>query len=375
MTWGTKRSKTVEPGAVAQPRVVRSPTSPGAGEGMPAAQILADLVESLGELLLEIGDSAASRIHETAAEWARRVRTGMKSASADDDSRMPEHDWGNLRTFVINAREREQQSVGAIVADLRKTIQAVISGVTRSIAEEKAADEKVALSLNRLGDAVARNSIEELKLRASEAVSAIGEVITERRSRQAAQIRELDTQLKAMRGELTVAKEKMSKDVLTGLLNRRAFDAQINHLAQVGQDPTFRACLMMIDGDHFKRVNDTYGHPAGDAVLVALANCLTGCFKRQQDFVARYGGEEFAAIVRVDSADTAYALAQRALASIRSLTVQYRGSQIRATVSIGLTLLRNGESASAWIARADRALYEAKRAGRDCCVMVDDTVR
>ncbi|MCA9773623.1 MAG: GGDEF domain-containing protein, partial [Myxococcales bacterium] len=121
----------------------------------------------------------------------------------------------------------------------------------------------------------------------------------------------------------------------------------------------------------FKAVNDTYGHPIGDEVLRRLALTCLRCFPRKDDFVARYGGEEFAAILSIHDAENAARIAERFLDTVRALRVQYEGGELGITVSAGLALLRPGDDALGWVARADRALYAAKQGGRDRFVLAD----
>jgi len=125
------------------------------------------------------------------------------------------------------------------------------------------------------------------------------------------------------------------------------------------------ACLLMIDADRFKTVNDTYGHPGGDAVLRALADSMVRCFPRKSDLVARYGGEEFAIVLPDTSAQNAKRLAERMLQSIRDLRIPHNGQTITITVSIGVAQLGRIEAIQEWLDRGDQALYRAKVEGRN----------
>jgi two-component system cell cycle response regulator len=120
-------------------------------------------------------------------------------------------------------------------------------------------------------------------------------------------------------------------------------------------------CMMMLDMDHFKEVNDTYGHPAGDAVLKTLANTLKSSF-RVTDHIARYGGEEF--VVLLGNIDLeAYAnVAEKIRIAIEEVDFIITGQSepLKKTASIGIAELEAGESVEDFITRADRAMYEAK---------------
>lgn len=155
-------------------------------------------------------------------------------------------------------------------------------------------------------------------------------------------------------------------DSLTGLPNRRHFLAQLaGEQARLARFPEQMAALLMLDIDHFKRVNDRYGHGAGDAVLQAFAACL-GQTLRQTDVAGRLGGEEFAILLPGSDRDNAARFAERLREAVGALAVAHDDGPIRITVSIGLTQLDGSEpSPDAALSRADQALYRAKSAGRD----------
>ena len=125
----------------------------------------------------------------------------------------------------------------------------------------------------------------------------------------------------------------------------------------------------MIDLDEFKTVNDTHGHPAGDAVIREIAEVFTNTFPRRPDFVARYGGEEFAVILQQDGIAIGEKLANRLLSRVRDLVVSHEGTDLHVTVSIGATELGEGELATSWLKRADDALCQAKDGGRNRVVV------
>ncbi|MDF1485995.1 GGDEF domain-containing protein [Ramlibacter sp. H39-3-26] len=157
-------------------------------------------------------------------------------------------------------------------------------------------------------------------------------------------------------------------DPLTGLANRRTFRAalerELDRVARSGES----ALLLMLDIDHFKAINDTHGHTAGDAVLQALAHTLANCV-RPMDTLARYGGEEFAVVMPACQAAFAFAAAERIRCTVADLPVRVSPSlEIRITVSIGGAFAQPWvrSTTSLWSERADQQLYAAKDAGRDC---------
>lgn len=160
------------------------------------------------------------------------------------------------------------------------------------------------------------------------------------------------------------------RDHLTGALTRRGFvgkvEAELEHARSKGRT----SFLLLMDIDHFKAVNDSYGHPAGDKVLRAVAETCSGQL-RANDLFGRLGGEEFGILLPDTDEAGARSLAEDIRCAIESHSVPVAGG-IGVTASFGLAALTSSvEKAEDWISQADRALYGAKRSGRNRCVMAD----
>ena len=158
------------------------------------------------------------------------------------------------------------------------------------------------------------------------------------------------------------------QDGLTKLLNRRAFDEAVRQLIARMDRSGGSAALLVLDIDHFKRINDTHGHGIGDDVLRAVARAMSSD-TRLADSVFRTGGEEFA--VLLDDADNAAAeqAADRLRRAIGAIRVPADGQQLAVTVSVGIAVTSHAPDASDWIETADAALYQAKRDGRNRVVV------
>jgi diguanylate cyclase (GGDEF)-like protein len=155
-------------------------------------------------------------------------------------------------------------------------------------------------------------------------------------------------------------------DALTGLPNRRQFDECIGREWRRACRTGEGMALLMIDIDHFKMLNDSLGHPAGDRILRAVAHALAGCATRGSDLVARYGGEEFAAVLPSTSPTQAEALAEIMRSAIERLNLSSPAPSGRVTVSIGIGFAgRASEDSSTLVVVADAALYDAKQGGRN----------
>ncbi|GAB4037951.1 MAG: GGDEF domain-containing protein [Rubrivivax sp.] len=164
-----------------------------------------------------------------------------------------------------------------------------------------------------------------------------------------------------LRGELERAREEALCDGLTGLANRRAFDQRMQEAGG--------GCLLLADIDHFKRVNDAYGHLFGDQVLRSVAAGLRRSVPPPH-FAARIGGEEFAVLAPDCELAQAQALAERIRSTVAQGRIR-RGAESlgQVTVSLGIARRVDGESPQAWYRRADAALYAAKSAGRNRAVL------
>ena len=170
-----------------------------------------------------------------------------------------------------------------------------------------------------------------------------------------------------MQVRMDEAEYRAATDTLTGLNNRAVFDRTLQEsLAQV-RGGGGKLSVLMLDIDHFKQFNDRFGHPVGDLVLRLVARVLASNVKGR-DIVARYGGEEFAIVLTgagLDAAATVGEQIRQALSKMRlthKSTAQPMGS---ITVSIGVSVYRQGDNAAALLERADRALYHAKHTGRN----------
>lgn len=156
-------------------------------------------------------------------------------------------------------------------------------------------------------------------------------------------------------------------DALTGLYNRRYFnDALELEWKRSGRDKS-PISLLIMDIDYFKRINDTYGHQAGDEFLKKLAGTLSSVFKRDTDVVARYGGEEFIILLQGMDIGPARRLAENTIQAVAAMTIDYQGEKIGTTISVGVNscVPDSKTKSDSFILAADQALYAAKALGRN----------
>jgi diguanylate cyclase (GGDEF)-like protein len=170
---------------------------------------------------------------------------------------------------------------------------------------------------------------------------------------------------------LTLVKDESERDLLCGVLNRRGIeqklDTELKRAGRSGQNLS----IALIDIDHFKTINDYAGHAAGDTALRDVVSAISGRM-RAYDYLGRFGGDEFLLIFPRTSSSDALSVSSRIEQSVRELSIP--GAELPLTISIGLTQATPGEIAGPLLARADKALYDAKNAGRNCCrVLLHET--
>lgn len=164
---------------------------------------------------------------------------------------------------------------------------------------------------------------------------------------------------------VSVMSERARLDGLTGLLNRRTFDERLQRIFLRCRDLREPLSVALVDVDHFKRVNDQWGHPAGDAVLKEIAAQLNDTF-RPTDLLARYGGEELGLILPYTNEQEAVVVGERVRNHVGSREVMFQQCRIRVTISVGVAQLADDlETPEVLLSRADKALYAAKQQGRN----------
>lgn len=175
-------------------------------------------------------------------------------------------------------------------------------------------------------------------------------------------------EVETLRTELNRVREEAMTDGLTQIANRKAFDRSLEQSVQQAESNRRPLALLMIDVDHFKKFNDTYGHPVGDKVLRFVAQTIRNMLEGH-GLVARYGGEEFAVLLPDLDANRAQHIAENVLNAVSSGELRDRKANQhygRITVSIGMSHYQPSDEPRSLVERADAALYQAKQSGRNC---------
>ena len=249
--------------------------------------------------------------------------------------------------------------------------QRVLSGMSDSAARAGDQTMRFGSSLTRLNERLGSDLHPQL-------AEVLGDTRDMLRAIEGLQTRLAESQreIAELREEVHRARHESLVDALTGLANRRAFDQRLAACiagSMAGADGAGRPCLVVTDIDHFKRINDKYGHGFGDQVLKAVAQVLRS-FTPASGVAARIGGEEFALLLPDMAVDAAQAIAEQVRTTIGSSRVRRGPDELieHVTVSLGVVPCRKRESPREFLDRADAALYASKQAGRDRVTVVRD---
>jgi diguanylate cyclase (GGDEF)-like protein len=223
-------------------------------------------------------------------------------------------------------------------------------------------------SSERIGRLGNLDDVRELKHRLADEVHALRQTVDQKHQREELAFEQLNQRVEALQIRLSQVEEEAALDELTRVANRRGFDRTLTRMVEQARTRQVPLSLAMVDIDDFKTINDTHGHPVGDRVLLCTAQQLTRGL-RQSDFVARYGGEEFAILLASPSSGAMEERLRGIVAGIAADSYEYellgRRERVNFTVSCGLTELQPGDTAASLVTRADDALYEAKRKGKN----------
>jgi diguanylate cyclase len=276
--------------------------------------------------------------------------------------------WSFARTAAVVHIRKEAAATERGLSDLQDVIWAIVESTARIVEDDARLDGRAAGCVERLRSAIGQPP-ELLRRTALEAVTELADVLNARATRVTPVDGELANRIATLSAQLDAARREAEVDAVTDLAARRALDRELSRAAclhKLSRDPL---CLLLVDLDDFKRVNDTYGHTAGDDALKLVSRELTRAFPRSCDFIGRFGGDEFAIILRYVDRTDAERLANRFLAALRERTLDTAREPIRITASVGVAELGPGDTVSTATQRADGALYDAKAQGRDRVVV------
>jgi diguanylate cyclase (GGDEF)-like protein len=264
------------------------------------------------------------------------------------------------RTNGREAHRSRQQMLHA--NQIARRLQALADEMSSSVGEHRSQLDQ-ATQLLSAEDGRGREALADL------VVDVIGDVVRANQSLQS-KLQTAEHRLEEQAVEIEAHISRSLTDPLTGLPNRREFNDRLEERMSSWSRRKEVFSLLMLDVDHFKKLNDEHGHLAGDQVLAMIGRLLRGAVRRE-DAVARYGGEEFAILLPSTSLEQAIHVAHKVRETVVATPIQHDGRQLSITVSGGLATIGGSERPESLIQRADAALYLAKAAGRNCTFVHD----
>ena len=319
---------------------------------------------------------------EAIAEAVTRLDAAPASSPRDEPA--PEHAVVDaLRADIA----RLQELLGAVsmrLGDMTRYLAGENDASEAGAEGSRALDAQVREEMRALGErTLAATDLASLQAEVDERLSVIDRHFRDFREREDARLtayreraKRMHDRVEQLESEATTLQDSLRRehelaltDRLTGLPNRLAYDRRVADIEREVREDGGVACIGAFDVDHFKVINDTYGHAAGDAVLRIVGQTLARELEGKA-FVARYGGEEFVVLFIDMTPDDAEDLSRHLCATVEKLAFHASSKPVTVTMSGGLTRFTAAERAAAVFDRADRALYAAKRAGRNCCVVL-----
>jgi diguanylate cyclase len=250
---------------------------------------------------------------------------------------------------------------------------------TQRCTSTDALDLQITGEVRAIGESVATGTdLEQIRRQLRERLDSIGRhlqgfhereeerrrLARERTAQMRARMEEMESEAKSLQESLSEKKRQSLLDPLTRIRNRLGWDERIADELERWRRFGQPACVLAWDIDRFKSINDSYGHRAGDRVLVAVAETLAAGI-RGTDCVARYGGEEFVMLLPATPLAEGLRVAEQLRAAVAGIGFHFRGAPVSVTMSGGITQLREGDDANSAFDRADKAMYIAKESGRN----------
>ncbi|HEY4068475.1 MAG TPA: GGDEF domain-containing protein [Burkholderiaceae bacterium] len=267
------------------------------------------------------------------------------------------------RLYAEHIAPADESTMQRISGEFQRLIGSIAD--TASLTGDRAG--RFGAQLDDLSAALLTHDMDRLSPQLNEALAGTAEMKSSAEALQQ-QVVSSQGEIAKLRSDLDRARGEALTDPLTGILNRKGFDQQIEALIKQAPDAGRVHCLVMLDIDHFKKVNDSHGHVMGDRVIQGLGEILRLAVSEAGRSAARYGGEEFALMLPHCTVDEAFGLAELVRARAKAMKIRNRTTQevmFSITVSGGVAALKADDDAAGFIARADAALYKSKHGGRD----------
>ena len=321
-------------------------------------EVTAAMVGCVRALVLDLDEIGAADVRAGLAETVTRLRAGAAPADLAAQATRAEHD-------ALTFAERERDYLDRRDAELRRIIGVLTEGLAAVGAGSAAYHQRLLAKGARLEAAARLDDLVRVRAAIATEVRELRAAVAERQAEEQSATAALRSEVETLRESVARARSEARTDALTGAANRAAFDDELARRCQLAAAGGDGFALIMVDVDHFKRVNDQHGHQVGDRVLTALVAFLRPRVRRD-DVIARWGGEEFAVVLPGASVRVALKKVRAILRELAGTDWTIDGGRtLRFTASAGVAAWRSGDEPATVTARADQALYRAKHAGRN----------
>jgi diguanylate cyclase len=309
-------------------------------------------------LVLDIDELGAAELKVQLAALGTQIRQGSEAGELTLACAL-------RRAEILEFAERERDYLDRRDAELRRIIEVLSDGLAGVSQGAAAYHRRLLDNSTRLEAASRLADLVKMRTAITAEVAGLRTAITERQVEEQSQAKALRSEVAQLRENVARAQTEARTDPLTGAANRGAFDEELARRCELAAAGREGFALLFADIDHFKQINDTYGHPVGDRVLTALVEFLRARIRRG-DTVARYGGEEFGVILPGATLRPAVRKARQLNEELaRSDWAIDPATKLRFTTSMGVAAWQSGDDATGLVERVDRALYRAKHEGRN----------
>ncbi len=333
-------------------------------------------VEQVAEMALASIRKEAVKVEVAGNREDRRFRRTIDEAVYDLKHGMTPHSAGRAVAELDQEIELWFERRRDRVRERNQELSGVIASMGTALKALKGDDNSfhggLDTHLDRLRKAADNVQMRSVSARLTRILDATATQVSSQREASEARIRSLSDLVRGLHQQLDETKAQMERDALTGLFNRGSFDVRLERELRTARLSPYTFSLIMVDLDHFKVVNDTYGHIGGDRVLQACAQALQAVVMSETDFCARYGGEEMAIILSDTDAQNAARIAEAVRARLEHTDIQTGAALHRQTASFGVSEGCDEDQADDLVNRADSCLYLAKQNGRNRVVVAGE---
>lgn len=328
--------------------------------------------------LLFMIDIYNKHLFEIEKHSVRRVRDKLDTMAkdlVDSDPKKLEKTLFEIRQFFSSYRIDEYSYVQNTFDDFKRIVWDFADHLSEDLQFENAKEKHMAVHLKDLKEAVEANSIDVLRLKSREFINSYVEYQSQKNEMRNKRMTSVKRNLETIKKQLVEAKSDLNTDHLTSASNRKAFDEYLKKLSQISSLNKAPMSLIILDIDHFKKVNDSYGHDVGDFVLQECVRIMKTIFYKEDEMVARVGGEEFVVVLPNHSVEQAVSRAEALQAIVRNEVFVHGNQSIRFTVSMGIAQVLENEKIPELLKRADTALYNSKNTGRNKYTIAGQTLK